>query len=259
MPQQIYQIYYDSSHIPHLDKEFIPFDNSKAEFPLACEYGVMRRLYENGMHKKCDLLGTVSWRYFQKTKIASSRFLNFIRQNPGYDVYFINPYPELEFEFPSAWHQGQEHGHDEIIEVVQKVFDAIHYPINVTECRQTGVATYCNYWAGTAEFWEKYMAFTFPVYDFMVNHSTGNLRDQLLHTPQQHYEAAHNCKVPYLPFIMERLFSTLVSSDSTIRYKKFQYGLYDLTRRFPVKQAMSYYLKNSMMDLYFKIKEKRVV
>lgn len=74
---------------------------------------------------------------------------------------------------------------------------------------------YCNCWVGNELFWEKYMAFTLPIYYYILYESPLDLRNTFLKK-----RADKKINAPYFPFIFERLFSTLLVVDPSIKYIK---------------------------------------
>ena len=88
---QIYQIFYKTEQRPHLEKDFIPYDNTANPRPEWCEYYVFREAYNKGLCS-CGPTGFLSWKFHEKTGLNGQAFHKLIKENPGYDVYFINPF-----------------------------------------------------------------------------------------------------------------------------------------------------------------------
>lgn len=207
----IYQIYYQPKHRWLLDPAFIPYDNAAALAPFCYEFDVFKRFYETGLHLQQDMLGALSWKFKEKTGLQGSVFVDFIQKNPRYDVYFVNPYLKL-CRFPNVWIQGEK-CHPRFIEFTQEILNQVGYNIDLQKVRNTVETTaFCNYWVGNAVFWQKYMTFTLPVYQYILYDSPPDLRQVILYQ-----RACKKIRAPYLPFIFERLFSLLLAVDPSIK------------------------------------------
>ena len=71
-------------NIPQIDGQESPafFMNSYLKL-----YGKKyeKKIYEENLHKKYELIGALSWQFSKKTKISGEKFLQHIKNNPGYD------------------------------------------------------------------------------------------------------------------------------------------------------------------------------
>ncbi|VEB32318.1 Rhamnan synthesis protein F [Legionella sainthelensi] len=208
----VYQIFYKKRQQYFLEDPFIPYDNSDSFAPMLCEYGVFKKIFEALLHKQYEYVGAVSWKFKRKTALSGEHFFNYIKKNPGYDVYFVNPFPR-ETIHRSVWTQGDLH-HSGITELAQSILIQLKYDIDLFSIQNDiNNTAYCNYWVGNELFWEKYMAFTLPIYYYILYESPLYLRDILLKK-----RADKKINAPYFPFLFERLFSTLLVVDPSIKY-----------------------------------------
>lgn len=207
----IHQIYYEECQISHLDEDFIPYQNLTNPRPEWCEYFVFRTEYLAGT---CGhgLTGFVSWKFRQKTGLTGGDFCRWIANHPGYDVYFVNPFPNLiRKRFQSVWHQGSV-CHPEILPIAQSLFDRVGYQLNLEAIEMDErVTAYCNYWVATPEFWRRYITFCEPLYDVIENGLTSDAKARIL------ARADVKADCCYIPYIFERLFSTLLCIAPDIR------------------------------------------
>lgn len=225
MKIRIRQIYFSDEQIPMLCKKFEPYNNSL--FPENShwyEYGVIRNSYEEKFHLSADFTGIFSWRFEQKTGILGKDFIKFIRDNPKYDVYFINPFPAEELTYPNIWLQGEK-SHPGLIEIGNQIFRKLGKDIQLEKINlgPENIA-YSNYWVGNASFWRKYMNFTLPIAKLIETDT--EIRSKILSKAKYHYDA------PYLPFFMERLFSTFLVLNANIQSKKFYYSNEKLNHKY---------------------------
>lgn len=236
MRTQIGQIYYDASQLPLLDPAFTPYDNTANENREFAEYHIFEKEYNTGKIADGALTGYVSWKFGDKTRLAGSSFLKFIVANPGYDVYFINPFPMQMKFFRNLWLQGEFY-HPGILELSQRIFEHAGYAIDLAaEVQTKKTALYCNYWVGSKIFWDKYMAFIAPIIE-VLRGGLGAAEKEKLHSI-----ADRGNNFSYIAFIIERVFSTLLNHDKTIRYLAYPHSYSDIKRKYGHAGAMIYKL-----------------
>lgn len=148
---KIFQIYFSEEQLVELDPSFIPFDNSSSISPDEFEYYVFRTQYEKGLISNVGYTGYVSWKFGEKTSLTGQEFIKFCTDNPGYDVYFVNPFP-MEICLGNIWQQGDIR-HPGLQEISQHIFDHLNYRINLDEIpRSLRLSAFCNYWVGNKSF-----------------------------------------------------------------------------------------------------------
>lgn len=203
MDTKIYQIFYRENQKDSLDPAFIPHNNKGQEYPFNFEYAVFFDLYKNVNWASTNLLGTVSWKFHQKTGLNGNAISNHITKNPGMDVYFINPFPELCI-YQSVWRHGDEF-HPNLIKLTTTLLKECGYTEDIL-ARETppNLTAYCNYWIANKTFWDAYIDFLTPLWNYILQND-----NSITKSIQQ--SADPFIKAPYLPFIFERLFSTFLS------------------------------------------------
>ncbi len=213
----IHQIYYDESQYVLLNKGFIPYYNPVSESSkIWHENEVFFKEYLSGGIGNSGLYGYLSWRFEEKTQISALEFIDFIDKNPDYDVYFINPFPELADVFPNVWDQGEFH-HPGINSLVKLLFNHVGISINLDAMiNNQDTLLYCNYWVGNKKFWDAYMKFTLPIFNYL----NGLTEEELTkYTANSGYHTA----VGFVTFIMERMFSTFLVYAENINAKPYIY------------------------------------
>ena len=204
MTVAIHQIFYADTQRSLLDPAFTPYDNRLNPDPDWREYHVFRTEYRQDRVRDDAVTGYVSWKFGTKTRVRGSAFLDFIERHPDRDVYFISP-PWIEpTRFRNIWLQGED-SHPGIIGLVREVFRRCGIDCDPEKMDQPeSQVLYCNYWAGTRRFWDAYMAFCEPVRECLLHGLDEDDRRLLLSRADRSIDAC------YIPFIMERLFSTLL-------------------------------------------------
>jgi hypothetical protein len=230
----LHQIYYLPSQLPLLEPAFTPYDNTANENREFAEYYIFEKEYNAGRVKDDALTGFVSWKFGQKTKLTGRRFLDFVQANPGYDVYFINPFPMQMKFFKNLWLQGEFY-HPGILALSQEILRLAGYDIDLagqTHDKQT--ALYCNYWVGSKRFWDIYMHFTRPIIE-VLRSGLSDAQKQKLHSI-----ADKGNDFSFIAFIIERLFTTLLHHDSSIRSLAYPHSYSDIRRKYGHAGALLY-------------------
>jgi hypothetical protein len=208
---QIHQIYFRDSQIDKLAPEFIPYNNAGVADPLL-EVGVFRSLHQSERTQDADLWGAVSWKFADKSGISASQWLDFIQANPGHDVYFCNPNPEIEALFENPWIQG-ESAHPHFLGVSYAVLKELGFAADymLTPVKSKYVCT-ANYFVGSQAFWTAYMAFLQRVLDIIdgLPEKTRRILCEQDADPKRIHNGAS-----YLPFFMERLFGVFLSENES--------------------------------------------
>ena len=211
---EIFQIFYQSSQKNYLDPSFTPFDNTNNSCPTWCEYGVFHKEFHKGT---CDkgITGFISWKFHEKTTLKGWQVYNWIESNPRHDVYSINPFPNHMRKngwlgFKNIWDHGEKH-HPGLLALAQNLFDKADYKIDLGALRMSRQKiTFCNYWFGTPTFWKRYISFCDPLYNLIESGLNDDERAKL-------FAPADPSGICYIPYIFERLFSTLLCVDESIR------------------------------------------
>jgi hypothetical protein len=212
MAIRIHQIYYADVQRRSLDPAFLPYDNRANPRPEWREYHVFRTAWLAGRCRDGDLTGFLSWKFGLKTCVPGRVFTDFIRSHPDHDVYFVNPCRIEPSPFATVWQQAEMH-HPGILGLTQRIFDAVGIAVDLASFQQPQEQVlFCNYWVGTHGFWGSYMAFCEPIYRH-IETSLDEADRRLIWS-----RADPTIDSSYVPFIMERLFSTLLALRPDIRY-----------------------------------------
>lgn len=198
---KIFQLYYDQSQLVRLDTAFIPTDNSMAKDSRLYEFEKIYSIFKEGTYKSADFVGVVSYKFGSKTKITGRQFLSFIENNPGYDCYFINPFPHLAYLSYNVWSQA-EIFHPGISEISNRILYKLDLVNNLDEVPRHNRSNlcYCNFWVGNEIFWCAY------------GEALSKLARIIACADGDFFEkTTHIIPAPYFPFVFERLFSTFIS------------------------------------------------
>ena len=207
--KKIFQIYFEPHQLDGLDSKFTPLNNEKYADPLR-EFSVFERLAERKALLKVSLWGALSWRFGSKTGLTGQAFHQAIDQNPGFDLYYCNPFPEHEALFANGWQQGIT-AHPAFNELCRAVIEAAGQDTKVLTAIQPSVSfSACNYFVACPEFWASYL----PWVRSFVNRARANLPSPVLSVLDSPISDPRNLHAgsTYWPFIIERLLPLYLKS-----------------------------------------------
>lgn len=241
MKINIYQNYYHESQKSRLDSSFIPYNNSMSKNPEYYEFGPILDLYENKEYLNSDYCGLMSYKFNTKTNIEGSVFKEFILNNPGYDVYFINPHPQLSYFYYNSWEQG-EFWHKGLKDYGEKILKEINFINNINSIPRQDNKTLCysNFWVGNKDFWSNYGIWLLKLKEIILKEK--DLFKNTFHA---------NGSSPMFPFLFERLFSTYLSLNNNIKYLSYPYSDSELINSCFFDEEKNYLIKilNKNIDL----------
>ncbi len=214
MSLYLYQAYYQEDQKSILDPIFTPYDNTKNEAPHLREYPMWKALYEK--HKgTMAYWGLLSWRWLDKTKLPPDEFRQWIVDNPGYDVYHIDPFLDVSVSYPNIWVQG-DRWHPGMINFCNRLFPQIGINKKVEEIiyKPEDFAT-CNYYVGNSVFWGSFITFLDNVIEVCQNDP------ELNHYMFEDKRLYNGAMIPSFPFVAERMFSLHNYLKRHIKVKKF--------------------------------------
>ena len=209
-PIRIFQIFYDDWHEQLLDPEFEPYDNRGIQSELF-EFEVFEKLAQSKRTSGAEYWGALSWRFSEKTGMSGKELLAAIAANPGYDVYYCNPFPANEAVYHNTWIQG-EPSHPSFLALAQSFFEAAGLPVAQLKAIQVSDSfSASNYLIGKPAFWDAYLLFVRRALGNAERRMPANMR-ALLHSKIADQHSFH-FGATYVPFIVERLLGTFLATD----------------------------------------------
>lgn len=213
---KIYQSYYNRTQLPELSPDCISFDNTKNQEPTLREYPLFKKVYE--LEKDTgDYWGLISPRFKEKTLLEPKEFKEWIQNNPGYDVYYIDPFLDISVYFTNLWVQGEK-WHPGLIKYFERLIELIS-PSQIITCdtiiyHPDDFVT-CNFFVGNKYFWDSYFSFVDSIIKISKNDTTLN------HYMFEHKVVYNGAEINYFSFIIERLLSLFFYFYQSINKKKF--------------------------------------
>jgi hypothetical protein len=254
---KVFQIYYKPELVAYLDPVFEPLDNTANPNPELREWDVWNREHEVRMASDLDYWGYVSWKFKEKTNLTGEKVISFILNNPGQDVYLLNPCIVNEALFANSWEQGDIH-HPNISEIGNTFLKKIGYGDvevkNMLLDRNTTV--FANYIVGSREFWDKFMTFTRKL--FSEADKDLEFKHQVFGEGLSQY--AHDKTLPNFTFLIERLIPTYIELEDikSVGYKhipdttpiKYQPYIDEIMALSDLKIAINQYNSDELYDIW---------
>lgn len=200
MEVKIYQTFFDMAQLPMLDHAFIPYDNLDNKQPQLREYPLLKKMVENN----CDYtgrLGMVSWRWRDKCKVSGAEYIEWIKKNPGYDVYHISPFTPTNFN--NIFTQGFHHhkGMDLCFQRICELMD-INFDFERQYDRKYFIT--CHYYVTSVSVLNKLVQFMERIYDLSL--SDAALYKFMHEQSSKHYDFKNStAQVINFSFVMERI------------------------------------------------------
>lgn len=217
MNLKIYQAYYDASQIPLLEESFIPYDNTINLRPDLREFPLIENLFWK--HRKSDdHWGLVSSKWREKTFLEGYEFVNWIKDNPGYDAYYIDPYLEVAAVCSNLWTQ------DRMTDFANMLFPKIGIDMKCENVYYRGDDFItCNFFIGNSYFWTEWFLY---VNSILVMCSQDKDMYNYLYNKGREYGHIKDGKeerawIPEFIFVIERLTSLFFIQNRHIKVKKF--------------------------------------
>jgi len=223
----VYQIKYSDNVVGEFDSDFIQYDCRDNPEPEKREIAHMLRFYNEGIWRSqnAEHFGLVSPKFSDKSGISGKAFIDWVDANPSYDIYFVNPFPQLSYWHFNVWTQG-EFWHPGLIDLANAIFAAAGLSIKVDDLPRNTASSllYCNYWVGNEKFWRIYMAFVRKLVA-AVDDLDESDRKKLFEL------APHYASATYFPFVFERLLSTFLVLHGDISCLPYHYGREEILDR----------------------------
>lgn len=190
------------------DDGFAPFvhGNERASWR---ELQFIIKIFDEGLHRRHDLVGLFSPRFTEKTRMTSADVRDFIEDNPGGEIYTFVAHPYLPYFTYNVWTNGEEL-HPGLIDVAQGLLDAAGLPFDLprTGRHPADIWCMCNFWVGSTRFWEAYVGEVLrPLATYLERNSENPAVQAAL------LDTRHTRPTPFLPFIVERLFTAFLGQN----------------------------------------------
>jgi hypothetical protein len=176
-----------------------------------------------------DIWGFVSYKFHEKTNTSGQEFVDFIRNNPNNDCWYMEPRYSPFNPFLNPWIQGNLM-HAGLSEIVNSFIQIEGHKVDITKIPMP--CCWYNFFAGTEKFWNQY----FHVMDNLIQICKSNpaLNKIVFEQGAGH---GNDPTVPYFIFVVERMFPTIITLMG-IKALGMEYRHNDFVM--PVKDAVTF-------------------
>ena len=208
----------EDRHFEMVQPGFEALDFRHNPEPRLREFQIFRELYQRGEHRRADILGAVSLRFKGKSLLDGTQVRRWIEDNPGYDVYVVNPFAQVPYMHKNNWQFSETTRDPEFTAKSQRVFDraGVRFDLARTGHQTVNSLSMCSFWFGSPAFWNAYLEeVVLPVLDLDRNKLGPELHD-FLYQPQFYYGVAR-FPCGSLPFMLERSLSMFIARSKGLR------------------------------------------
>ena len=222
---RVWQNFYRDGQDAELDPAFLANDGRRNARTDYRELGLFIRMYHAGQHLQARYTGIVSPKFGEKTGLPGEAFLRFVADHPGHDVYFVNPFPQNAYCSFNVWTHGDD-CHPGLTLLAQNLFDRAGIDFNIAAMGRNASDTllYSNVWVGNQRFWDRFMHLNLALLRALDG------MDEIERTAYFELDPSYHDPVPVLPFIFERLFSTLLHMDRSISALAYPHSRSEILR-----------------------------
>lgn len=194
-------------------------------------------IHHSSLWRGHDFTGMFSPKFALKTHVDVVEFMEFVAQNAEADVCLINPFPQIAYWSFNVWMQG-EHAHPGLMAASQALLDAVGVPWLLREVPRHGhdLLAYGNFWVARPDFWQAFVGELLdPIGEFLLRQPSHPAARGILET------TLHTDAAPFLPFMIERLFSSFLSLNPKWRVAAY-----------PVQRDVQKYCLNDFERLLYR-------
>lgn len=227
----IYQSHIGENQLKMISPFAIPYDVSHNTAKDSREYECFKEIFKIRSNNPRPW-GMVSWKFEHKTLIPIEDFLYFakLKFSEGYDCVFINPMIGNEAIYKNVWEQGSL-SHKGFNKITSFLMQKLPKTINSVYGKNT--FSFCNYFIATPKFWLYYFKFV----DAIIYHLNKQSRERtdvgVIWSGTAHYPRDPN--VTMRPFVIERLFSALLTSSNNAKFCDYPYNISNYNDKFGIK------------------------
>lgn len=239
-----YQSFYSNSQRNFLEKEFIPFDNIINAQPLLREEPLHLQLLERHKDEKDAYWGLVSWKWREKIHSSGEFFVQWVYDNPGYDLYFIDPHFSDAAVYKNSFvngeinHPGMMPFINGLLKDLNTSFDMQNYGFH------PDIFSTCTYWIGNHKFWKRWRKFWDKC--LRIINETPEYKNYVFGLSQKLHLGN---RITNYSFVHERLISIFLILDSNIKFIHYPYD----SKVFFHKTCQEFSNKGNGPEVFYKL------
>lgn len=224
----LYQAYLNNEQLASLNPICTPHNASQNTAPEKREYQLFKNIFNKEKNKDVKW-GLISSRFSSKTLVSENEFYAFCKDSlaNGYDCAFINPMIGNEALFINVWEQGinNHKGMSAIAKFLQN-----ECALNISEYHNSEKFAFCNYFVGNNLFWSNYIKFVDDIVNAIEKKCKKDPELNEVWSGSAKYKKDYTATMK--PFVIERLFSLFIASNTSLKVISYQYKQEQYTDKF---------------------------
>ena len=221
-------------HQKLVEPRFLPLKITDNRFSAWREFRILIDFYRANHHLDGKRSGVFSPKFQLKTHVSANEFLAFCDHHAEADVCLINPFPQWRYFSHNVWMQGECY-HPGLVRCAQDLVDAAGLSLRIDSATRHGptLMAYSNFWVGNPTFWNRYVGGVLdPIAKFLESSPSHPVALAAM------TNTYHTDQAPFLPFIVERLFSTFLSLNADLKIAAYQFDSVDTHCLNDIQRAM---------------------
>lgn len=227
----IYQSHFGKEQLKLVSPLATPYDVSHNTGKDSREYELFKEISKSRGNDPRPW-GMVSWKFEHKTVIPLNDFLTYADEKlaEGHECVFINPMIGNEAIYKNVWEQGAL-SHKGFVKLNAFLLQRFPKAINSISGAQT--FSFCNYFIATPKFWRYYFKFVDAVSFVLNKEAKEGTPAGLVWSGTAHYP--RDPLVTMRPFVIERLFSTLLMAGGSVKVCSYPYTRQNYKEKFGIQ------------------------
>lgn len=181
------------------------------------EYDLFKKKYNEEYE---DCWGILSWKFDIKSPVPLKNFYQFCidQLNNGADCVFINPMILNEALFVSPWEQGVVCGHKGLGQIYYFLLEKGLINENILGINHFA---FCNFFVAKNSFWCEYFSYVDKILNLLLNEANNQTLVGKVFSGSASYNKNKNLSMQ--PFIVERLFSSFINNESSLKVVSYKF------------------------------------
>lgn len=219
---RLFQWHVGTPDLAQLDPAFEPLE-LKPDQSAYPEITLHARIQRDASLRENVLWGVLPAHFTEATGLSGTDLRNLIEANPGYDLYFCHPRPELEAVYHNLWLEGAG-SYPDFALLAREFLKASGLGVElieaVTPSRLFGSGQFI---VATPQFWEAYLDFVQGTLT-TANQKLNKTARAMLNTEWRSDEPG-SAPATYLRLVLDRLFSTFLMLPGNEDWKALKYAV----------------------------------
>jgi hypothetical protein len=217
MTSRIFQICWNEQSLSKLEPGFVALDWRRNPHPDLREFAAFRELHARGDTRKFDLTGAFSPKFATKTGVSGLEFTQWVDHNPGYDLYYVNPRPQIPVFYFNGWAQSSHQFGDRFLTSAREIVELAGYDPDIWINQREDTASFftMNYWIARETFWDGCMRVIEDILSVDRQKLLSETRSFLFEGRK--WRAPNQLPVAQITLVLERIIASYAIANRTLK------------------------------------------